>query len=119
MGGDSIDPVHRRGLRVRRARLRRARGACRDGQRRDDDGRRHRAKAGTVQRWELDDEYLRRGYVVNTHTTSVSPVPNGASETLEYALDDFSIARLAYALRDRRTYDAVHAPLVELDDALR
>lgn len=57
-----------------------------------------------VPRWELDDEYLRRGYVVNTHTTSVSPGPNGASETLEYALDDFSIARLAYALRDRRTY---------------
>lgn len=56
-----------------------------------------------VPRWELDDDYLRRGYIVNTHTTSVSPGPNGASETLEYALDDFSIARLAGALRDART----------------
>ncbi|MGB6713376.1 MAG: GH92 family glycosyl hydrolase, partial [Candidatus Cybelea sp.] len=56
-----------------------------------------------VPRWELDDEYLRKGYVVNTHTTSVSPGPNGASETLEYALDDFSIARLADALHDVRT----------------
>jgi predicted alpha-1,2-mannosidase len=44
------------------------------------------------------DEYVRHGYVVNVHTTSVSPVPNGASETLEYALDDFSIARFAHAL---------------------
>jgi predicted alpha-1,2-mannosidase len=58
-----------------------------------------------VPRWELDDEYLRKGYVVNTHTTSVSPGPNGASETLEYALDDFAIARLADALRDVRTYE--------------
>ncbi|HEY2553970.1 MAG TPA: GH92 family glycosyl hydrolase, partial [Candidatus Cybelea sp.] len=57
------------------------------------------------ERWELHDDYLSRGYVVNTHTTSVSPVPNGASETLEYALDDFSIARLAFELRDRTTYD--------------
>ena len=32
-------------------------------------------------------------------------MPNGASETLEYALDDFSIARLAYALHSNRTYD--------------
>jgi predicted alpha-1,2-mannosidase len=43
------------------------------------------------------DEYLQRGYVVNVHTTSVSPVPNGASETLEYALDDFAIAQFARA----------------------
>ncbi|HVA28015.1 MAG TPA: GH92 family glycosyl hydrolase [Candidatus Baltobacteraceae bacterium] len=40
-------------------------------------------------------EYQRQGYISNTHTTSVSPVPNGASETLEYALDDFSIAEFA------------------------
>lgn len=59
-----------------------------------------------VERWELDDDYLRRGYVVNTHTTSVSPGPNGASETLEYAFDDFAIARLAMALGDARTYAA-------------
>jgi predicted alpha-1,2-mannosidase len=59
-----------------------------------------------IPRWELDDAYLQRGYVINTHTTSVSPVPNGASETLEYAFDDFAIARLAYALHDTRTYAA-------------
>jgi predicted alpha-1,2-mannosidase len=57
-----------------------------------------------IPRWELDDQYLRDGYIVNTHTTSVSPEPNGASETLEYALDDFAIARLAYALHDPGTY---------------
>lgn len=56
-----------------------------------------------VPRWELDNDYLQRGYVVNTHTTSVSPGPNGASETLEYAYDDFSIARLASALHEERT----------------
>ncbi len=44
------------------------------------------------------DEYLKRGYVVNVHTTSVSPVPNGASETLEYAFDDFSIAQFARSI---------------------
>ncbi len=48
-------------------------------------------------------EYLGRGYVGNTHTTSVSPVPNGASETLEYAIDDFSIAQFA------RAQGAMHA----------
>ena len=64
------------------------------------------AQGWYVPRWELDDAYLRHGYVVNTHTTSVSPGPNGASETLEYALDDFAIARLAYALRDGPAYAA-------------
>ncbi|HLX25587.1 MAG TPA: GH92 family glycosyl hydrolase, partial [Candidatus Cybelea sp.] len=57
-----------------------------------------------IPRWELDDDYLRRGYVVNTHTTSVSPGPNGASETLEYAYDDFAIARLAFAVRNTGVY---------------
>jgi predicted alpha-1,2-mannosidase len=42
--------------------------------------------------------YLERGYVPNTRSTSISPVPNGASETLEYALDDFAVARLAAAV---------------------
>lgn len=56
-----------------------------------------------VPRWELNDRYLQSGYVVNTHTTSVAPVPNGASETLEYAFDDFSIARLARSLGDDAT----------------
>jgi predicted alpha-1,2-mannosidase len=62
------------------------------------------AQGWYLPRWELNDDYLRKGYVVNTHTTSVSPGPNGASETLEYAFDDFSIARLAYALHDMQTY---------------
>ncbi len=64
------------------------------------------AQGWYIERWELNDDYLRRGYVVNTHTTSVSPGPNGASETLEYALDDFSIARLADAIGDRSAYGA-------------
>lgn len=50
------------------------------------------------------DEYNRLGYVVNTHTTNVSPVRNGASMTLEYAQDDFSIAQFARALGDMRVY---------------
>lgn len=40
-------------------------------------------------------QYLNRGYIDDTLTTSAAPVPNGSSETLEYAEDDFSIARLA------------------------
>jgi predicted alpha-1,2-mannosidase len=52
------------------------------------------------------DEYLSRGYVVNDHTTNVAPVPNGASETLEYALADFSIAQFAHALGDDAVYRA-------------
>ena len=39
--------------------------------------------------------YIAKGYVPNIGADSISPVPNGASETLEYALDDFSISRLA------------------------
>ncbi len=64
------------------------------------------AQGWYYERWELLDHYLRRGYVVNTHTTSVSPVPNGASETLEYALDDFAIGRMAEALHERSTASA-------------
>src|SRR5207248_11764640 len=37
--------------------------------------------------------YLERGYVPNTQATSISPKPNGASETLEYAIADFAIAQ--------------------------
>ncbi|MGC9991429.1 MAG: GH92 family glycosyl hydrolase [Candidatus Cybelea sp.] len=62
------------------------------------------AQGWYFERWELHDQYLQRGYVVNTHTTSVAPVPNGASETLEYALDDFAISRLALAIGDRSAY---------------
>jgi predicted alpha-1,2-mannosidase len=39
--------------------------------------------------------FLANGYVPNIQSDSISPVPNGASETLEYALDDFAISRLA------------------------
>jgi predicted alpha-1,2-mannosidase len=45
-------------------------------------------------------EYEQRGYVSNTHTNSVSPLPNAASETLEYSIDDFAISRLAQELGD-------------------
>ena len=40
-------------------------------------------------------QYLRQGYLSDDATTSSAPVPNGSSETLEYADDDFAIARLA------------------------
>ncbi len=104
MGGDSIDPViaggyafGARDFDARGALAAMVQGASRTSG--------PTGQGWYVPRWELDDDYLRRGFVVNTHTTSVSPVPNGASETLEYALDDFSIARLAYALHSNRTYD--------------
>ena len=42
--------------------------------------------------------YIAKGYVPNIGSDSISPVPNGASETLEYALDDFAISRLALDL---------------------
>jgi predicted alpha-1,2-mannosidase len=45
-------------------------------------------------------EYIRDGYVPNVTADSGSPVPNGASETLEYAVDDFAISRLAQDLGD-------------------
>jgi predicted alpha-1,2-mannosidase len=35
------------------------------------------------------------GYVPNIAADSISPLPNGASETLEYAVADFAISRLA------------------------
>lgn len=105
MGGDSVDPViaggyafGARDFDARAALAAMVKGASRTAP--------PYGQGWYVERWELDDEYLRRGYVVNTHTTSVSPGPNGASETLEYALDDFSIARLALALHDTQTYAA-------------
>ena len=55
------------------------------------------------------DEYLARGYVINDHTTNVAPVANGASLTLEYSLDDFSIAQMAKSLGDTRTYQTMTA----------
>jgi predicted alpha-1,2-mannosidase len=101
MGGDSIDPViagayafGARDFDAHGALAAMVRGASQVNLPRED--------GWYVERPELR-EYLARGYIANTHTTSVSPVPNGASETLEYALDDFSIARLANALGDART----------------
>ena len=47
--------------------------------------------------------YIADGYVPNTGSDSISPVPNGASETLEYALDDFAISRLAGDLHQTST----------------
>lgn len=50
-------------------------------------------------------EYLRLGYVPDHyHTNSFWPVHNGASETLEYAIDDFSIAQLAKSCRSMGVY---------------
>ena len=49
-------------------------------------------------------DYQQRGFIPNYYTTSVSPVPNGASETLEYALDDASIAAFARAIGSTATY---------------
>ncbi|HEY4464214.1 MAG TPA: GH92 family glycosyl hydrolase, partial [Streptosporangiaceae bacterium] len=43
-------------------------------------------------------DYLRLGYTPNVQQTSLSPVDNGASQTLEYALNDFGIAQMAQAL---------------------
>ena len=105
MGGDSIDPVIS-GAFAFGARDYDARAALSAMVKGATSTQPPPAQGWYFERWEVHDDYLRRGYVVNTHTTSVSPVPNGASETLEYALDDFSIARLAFELRDRTTYDA-------------
>lgn len=51
-----------------------------------------------------NNEYLNHGYVFYGHTTNVAPVPNGASETLEYALADLSIAQFAKALGNGAVY---------------
>jgi predicted alpha-1,2-mannosidase len=99
MGGDSVDPViagayafGARGFETRTALAAMIKGAT--------SLQPPPAQGWYYERWELNDDYLRRGYVVNTHTTSVAPIPNGASETLEYALDDFAIARLADAVHE-------------------
>jgi predicted alpha-1,2-mannosidase len=61
------------------------------------------AKAPVGQGWYVERPngatYIAKGYVPNIGSDSISPVPNGASETLEYALDDFAISRLAQDLR--------------------
>ncbi len=53
-------------------------------------------------------DYLSRGYVPNTGSDSISPVPNGASETLEYALADFSVGQLATAVGESDTAARFH-----------
>src|SRR5439155_1764108 len=74
-----------------------------DGRYRGFDGQVHRAEAdgppgqGSYVERPSRVPYLARGYIPNTQSTSISPVPNGASETLEYAIDDFAIAQLATA----------------------
>jgi predicted alpha-1,2-mannosidase len=102
MGGDSVDPVIA-GAYAFGARDFDVRGALDAMVKGASDTSLAPADGWYVERPELA-EYLSRGYIVNTHTTSVSPVPNGASETLEYALDDFSIAQFAHALGDAKTY---------------
>jgi predicted alpha-1,2-mannosidase len=48
--------------------------------------------------------YLAQGYVTNDAATSGSAVPNAASETLEYATDDFAISAFAKDLGTTATY---------------
>jgi predicted alpha-1,2-mannosidase len=48
--------------------------------------------------------YESLGYVPNTTQSSLSPEPNGASETLEYSTADFAIAQLAKSLGSTSTY---------------
>lgn len=96
MGGDAADPIlagayafGARGFDARAALRAMVRGAT--------DTSARPAQGWYVERPGLAS-YLKRGYVDHALTTSVAPVPNGASETLEYALDDFSIAVLAREL---------------------
>jgi predicted alpha-1,2-mannosidase len=103
MGGDSVDAVIG-GAYAFGARAFDARGALGGMVKGATSTQPPPAQGWYFERWELHDQYLQRGYVVNTHTTSVAPVPNGASETLEYALDDFAISRLALAIGDGSAY---------------
>ena len=65
--------------------------------------------SGTGQGWYTERPnaaaYISKGYVPNIGADSISPVPNGASETLEYALADFAISRLAQDLKQNQTAD--------------
>jgi putative alpha-1,2-mannosidase len=56
-----------------------------------------------AERPQLSD-YESLGYVPNTQQSSLSPVDNGASETLEYATADFAIAELAQSLGQASDY---------------
>ena len=103
MGGDSVDPViaggyafGARDFDVRTALLAMIKGAS-------------DTTSAPGYGWYLERPesalYQQRGYIPNLYTTSVSPVPNGASETLEYALDDASIAAFARAIGDRAAFE--------------
>jgi predicted alpha-1,2-mannosidase len=48
-------------------------------------------------------QYQDLGYIKNVQESSLSPVDNGASQTLEYASADFAISQLAGALGDTAT----------------
>jgi predicted alpha-1,2-mannosidase len=65
--------------------------------------------SGTGQGWYTERTnaaaYIADGYVPNVASDSISPVPNGASETLEYALDDFAVSRLALDLHQNSIFN--------------
>jgi predicted alpha-1,2-mannosidase len=48
-------------------------------------------------------DFHKLGYVPNVAADSISPLPNGASETLEYSVADFAISRLALAAGETAT----------------
>ncbi len=98
MNGDSADPIladcyafGARGFNARAALADMIKGA---------DGASRTARGSWYTERPNAAEYIRDGYVPNVTADSGSPVPNGASETLEYAVDDFAISRLAYDLGD-------------------
>jgi predicted alpha-1,2-mannosidase len=65
------------------------------------------ASGATIPGWYAErpnaKAYIADGYVPNVSADSGSKPRNGASETLEYAIDDFSISRLAQALGQSQT----------------
>ncbi len=103
MGGDSADPILA-GAYAYGARDFNARAALRAMVKGASDTAGVPGQGWYVERQGLD-EYLHYGYVTNAHTTDVSPVPNGASVTLEYSVDDFAIAEFARAVGDTATYN--------------
>ena len=102
MGGDSVDPVIAGGYAFG-ARAFDARTALRGMIKGASDTTSAPGYGWYVERPQ-SAEYQQRGYIPNYYTTSVSPVPNGASETLEYALDDASIAAFARSIGDTAAY---------------
>ncbi len=99
MGGDSVDPViaGAYAFGARDFSLHRALDAMVKGA----DDTNAPPAFGWYQERPAGGDFNRLGYIPNVYTTSVSPVPNGASESLEYSLDDFSISAFARALGER------------------